>query len=257
VTTWLNQYATAEHKTVAFLTQHSYATTSCRGSRTSIADLLSDKIRSRQESLVAALVAASSRFRLPARIDETNSTSCGGQAGVSDRFASALWAVDYFLDAARAGVAGVNLHGFLEACLGYNPLCADRAGRLRAQPVFYAALFVHAIGSGGFVDAIAPDDPSLSAYTVRRPDGSVAVVAINRDGIHGKSLTVNVAKRGTARLMLLTAPSLAAADHVTFGGAQVDRDGNFAPVSAAVAGTGSGYRFEVPHGSAALLVIPK
>ena len=164
MTDWLSRYAADERGDVAFLAQHSYATTACRGSRTSISELLSAKVRAREHALVDALVAAARRSDLPARIDETNSTSCGGQAGVSDRFASAVWAVDYFLDAARRGVAGVNLHGFLEACIGYTPLCADHSGRLRAEPVFYALLLVHAIGAGRYLDAVAPNDPSLDIY---------------------------------------------------------------------------------------------
>ena len=257
VTDWLNRYAADEHEHVAFVTQHSYATTACNGNRTSIGELLSAKIRSREDSLIKALVVSAGRFGLPARIDETNSTSCGGQAGVSDRFASALWAIDDLLDAGRRGVAGVNLHGFVEACVGYTPLCADRAGRLRAEPVFYAMLFVHAVGSGHYLDTTVPDDPSLSAYAVRRHDGSLAIVAINRDARHAKTITIRVGRIGPAQLMRLSAPSLAAADHVTFGDAQVTSDGTFTPASTAIQHTGAGYQIVLPHGSAALLTIPK
>lgn len=41
---------------------------------------------------------------------ETNSASCGGFPGVSDSFASALWAVDYGLQMAYSNFTGALLH---------------------------------------------------------------------------------------------------------------------------------------------------
>jgi hypothetical protein len=46
------------------------------------------------------------------RIDEMNSVACGGKAGVSDTFASALWALDTVFAVARSGADGVNIHTF-------------------------------------------------------------------------------------------------------------------------------------------------
>ena len=45
------------------------------------------------------------------RLDETGSVSCGGTAGISNTFASALWAVDYIARSMAAGAAGINLRG--------------------------------------------------------------------------------------------------------------------------------------------------
>ena len=41
---------------------------------------------------------------------ETNTASCGGFPGVSDAFASALWAVDYGLQMAYSNFTGALLH---------------------------------------------------------------------------------------------------------------------------------------------------
>ena len=41
---------------------------------------------------------------------ETNTASCGGFPGVSDSFASALWAVDYGLQMAYSNLTGALLH---------------------------------------------------------------------------------------------------------------------------------------------------
>ena len=47
-----------------------------------------------------------------------NSVACGGKAGVSDTFASALWALDALFAVARSGADGVNLHMFPRARYG-------------------------------------------------------------------------------------------------------------------------------------------
>ena len=41
---------------------------------------------------------------------ELNSVTCGGLRGVSDSFATALWAPDALFEMLRAGVDGVNIH---------------------------------------------------------------------------------------------------------------------------------------------------
>ena len=41
---------------------------------------------------------------------ELNSVNCGGRPGVSNTFATALWAPDALFALLRAGVDGINLH---------------------------------------------------------------------------------------------------------------------------------------------------
>ena len=256
VTDWLDRYVAHEHAHIAFVTQHGYATTHCRGARTSIAALLSAKTRARREAVFDALVESAQRFRVGARLDETNSTSCGGQAGVSDRFASALWVVDDLLDAASRGVAGANVHGFLEACAGYTPLCADRVTRqIRAQPVFYGMVLVHLVGAGRFLRVSTPAGSDLGAYAVRRADNSVAVVVVNRDADHARTVVIKGPGTRTARQLTLTAASLAAAD-ATLGGARFEGDGSIAPATIAVPFGPAGYRVALRPGSVEVLTIP-
>ena len=54
---------------------------------------------------------ASRAAGLPFRMSEGNSCWNGGQPGVSDTLASALWSADVMLQFAAAGCAGVNMHG--------------------------------------------------------------------------------------------------------------------------------------------------
>ena len=52
--------------------------------------------------------------RVPWRMCETQSFSGGGKAGVSDTFASALWALDYLFVLAGYGCAGVNMETLID-----------------------------------------------------------------------------------------------------------------------------------------------
>ena len=67
------------------------------------------------------------RAHIPLRVDEANTVSCGGVAGISDTFAAALWATSYIAHTMVVGVSGINLEGNPARCTGYS---VD----LRAQP---------------------------------------------------------------------------------------------------------------------------
>ena len=83
---------------------------------------------------------------------EGNSCYHGGQPGVSDAFASALWAADYLLRVAQGGYAGVNLHGGGEGY--YSPITGEpNASKLR--PEYYGMLMAQRFAGATFVECIA------------------------------------------------------------------------------------------------------
>ena len=74
-------------------------------------------------------------------IGESNSVSCGGQTGVSDTFAAALWGIDYLAEMQQtAGADLVNFHGSRSS---YSAIfCNSSADRLvHVRPLYYAQLF--------------------------------------------------------------------------------------------------------------------
>ena len=95
---------------------------------------------------VAPLVRLARSAGLPVRLTEINSVTCGGLAGVSDTFATALWAPDALFELAQAGVQAVNLHARVYT---YNePFTFDSHGLL-ARPLLYGLiLFVRTLGPG-------------------------------------------------------------------------------------------------------------
>ncbi len=127
---------------------------------------------------VGGYAAVAHRYGLPFRVDELNSVACGGKRGVSDTFASALWAVDSLFEMARVGVSGVNFHMFPGASyalfrfrLGERAVGGDRPPRvLRVAAVraggasrLAAAELDHARGAGGACVGDARDATARSA----------------------------------------------------------------------------------------------
>jgi hypothetical protein len=145
---WGEEEATAQ--TPALLTGHHYPLGCAQTPAPSIEELLSSQTRGRAAHSLASYLAVAHRNGIPLRIDETNTVSCGGVAGISNTFASALWATGYITQAMAAGVAGINLEGNPVNCTGYTPVCAPDAnalaqGALRAQPEWYALLLTKSL----------------------------------------------------------------------------------------------------------------
>jgi len=145
---WGSEEALAQ--TPALLTGHHYPLGCARTPPPSIESLLSPAIRGAAARSLATYMAVAGENGIPFRMDELGSVSCGGVAGVSNTFASALWATGYLAQAMDDGLAGVNLQGNPTNCLGYTPLCApsaeaQAAGNLRAQPDWYALLLAKSL----------------------------------------------------------------------------------------------------------------
>jgi hypothetical protein len=119
------------------------------------------------------------------RVDEANSVTGGGAAGVSDTFVSALWILDTLFEFARAGVAGVNVHTFPSA--HYALFSGPQPGGWVVYPEYYGML---AFARAAPVDsallsvsgsAAATTAPLVKVWAVQTLAGSLHVVAINKD----------------------------------------------------------------------------
>ncbi|HWX95397.1 MAG TPA: hypothetical protein VNZ01_00980, partial [Solirubrobacteraceae bacterium] len=141
--TWGPGEATAQRPSL--LTGHHYPLGCHQTPPPSIGRLLSAQTRSLEGQSLERFMSVSRARSIRFRMDELGSVSCGGTHGISDAFASTLWATGYIVQAMAKGLAGVNFEGNPAYCLGYSPVCAGSperlaAGVLRAQPVWYALL---------------------------------------------------------------------------------------------------------------------
>jgi len=227
---WLGRYASAERGRISLLTQHYYPLTNCDGPHGNVFRLLSRATAAAEARTIRTAAAAARIAGVPLRMSETNSASCGGIKGVSDSFASALWAVDYLLIGAEHGASGMNFHGSMTPhCNAYSPLCRTRTGNYTARPVYYGLLFAHLLGTGRLLPVTVRAATNLAAHAIRAPGGTIRVVIENLAGL-AENITLHAgAVSGQATVLSLTAPSLEAKAGVRIQGAAVGPAGTLTP----------------------------
>jgi hypothetical protein len=266
---WFNQFAKAEVDRIDMLTVHQYT-----GAKT-IDQLLSPDVRASELNSVAPQLATAQALHVPIRVDETNSAVGGGIAGVSDVYASALWAMDYNLTLAQAGFAGLNFHGGFGVCGAplfngkfqlYTPICAaneqDQQNKIyKAMPEYYGLYMATRLGTGRFLPITVTSDHNVTAYAVRGNDGRLRIAVIEKDATSGAPVPVSINVGGNARgaeVLHLTGSSLDSADGVAVEGAVVDRNGHLNPRSCGHVAVRHGtVDLTVASGSAVILTLDR
>jgi hypothetical protein len=224
---WLQTFARQQARApeITLLTSHNYPETACNGHKPTIAQLLSFPAERSERAAADAAVAAGRLDRVPATIDETNSAVCWGAPGTSDVFASALWALDYTLLLAQAGLTSVEFQGRIAGCAAYSPLCTGRHGAaLFARPDFYGLLAVQQLQPGAFLRLADPDAGKLPAYALEGAGGALSIVLDNLGGPLVVALHLpGESYRSAAETVLRTSSSrgLAATSGITLGGHQI------------------------------------
>ena len=251
---WLMRFADEQRRDVVFLSQHYYAEGPPTDPSMTIQRLLGPSPR-----LNAAFGAAAAARRdtgLPFRMAETNSCYQGGKPGVSDTFASALWAADLMYQLAQAGAIGVNFHG--GGYGWYTPVAGTRENGFAARPIYYGMLLFAIAGAGRLVMTAlegAADD-SVTAYGVQSDDDEMKVVILNKSLDRAATLTVDVPGARKASVLRLIAPRIDDTTDVTFGGSVVGNSGGWAPTVAETPAVRHGIlALAMPKASGALVTL--
>jgi hypothetical protein len=235
--TWASSLAADNHDKLSMLTVHQYSA----GPDATIAGLMAPETVTRQLNSVSRNLAAAKAQNLPMRIDEANSAFSGGVDGVSNKFASALWALDYSMSMAQAGLSGVNIHGGLGVCnepiwngrfQRYTPFCAaNKADELaqvyKAMPIYYGLWMARQMGPGTFLPLTVSTDRNITAYAVHGDDGRTRIAVLQKDDTNAAPvrLDINVGSRShNAEVLHLTGTSLAD-EQTAIQGATVDPRG--------------------------------
>ena len=140
---------------------------------------------------------------------------------------------------------------------GYTPISDD--GRvIEARPEYYGLLLFALAGSGTLLETqLSAGGAPVTAYALRTASGGLNLIVVNKDTSQNLALTIQTSQSiKTATSQTMTGASLAATSGVTIQGALVNKDGSFAPTSAATL-TASGTRTtcNIPALSAALISI--
>ena len=114
---------------------HRYPTNHCAGGQVTPSELLADHASIGMAEWMAPLAASAASSRIEFVVGEGNSVACGGIPGVSDTFASALWALDFLCLLSKAGVRQFNFHGGPDVV--YTPIGFGRDGSLEVRPLYY------------------------------------------------------------------------------------------------------------------------
>ncbi len=251
------------------LTGHHYPLGCAQTPPPSIELLLSEGTRAREARSLATYMGLQSANGIPVRIDETNTVSCGGVPGISNTFASALWAAGYITQAMTAGTAGINLEGNPRNCPGYTPLCtpdpaAIASGQLSAEPEWYALLLTSSlVGARPLPSAItASTPPNLAAASFLGPEHSLKVVLVDDEPRGAQPLAMQLqlgSASGTAQILRLTAPAQNASSGVLLGGRTVAADGVWSPPARpeTVPVRGGTVALGLPADSAALVTVTR
>lgn len=201
------------------------------------------------------------------RVDELNSVACRGKTGVSDTFASSLWAPDALFSLLRAGVGGINVHTLPQAA--YQLFEFSHAGdrwSASVRPVYYGLqLFAQAAPPGSrllTVPGLGGGSSVLSVWATRGADRIDRVLVIDKDSSRAETVTLHppAGTPGGAMLQRMLAPSLHSSSGVTLGGRTYGPNtttGQLAPaITQALTPDAHGnYAIRIPAGSAALVTL--
>src|SRR5580700_160987 len=209
--------------------------------------------------MLQELSAASAAAHVPFRICEANSFYGGGQPGVSDRFISALWVLDFMWTLAYGGAAGVNMQtgvNHLDFVSYYSAIRNDAKGAASIGPEYYGMLAFAQAGKGERIaldyDA---DGMNLTAYAVLGDHGHPMVTLINKDGHTDAAVTMTTGQTfQKANALRLKGLALDSADSVTLGGSEVEANGRWHPREVEYLRTVGGVgEIHVPAASAAIV----
>lgn len=222
----LGQIVTAEPR-VGVATVHRYPLQRCFTSATSpqyptIPHLLSRASSAGLANSIAGFVAVAHAHGLPVRVDEFNSVSCSGKTGVSDTFASALWALDATFQMARVGVDGVNIHTFPGGAYQPFKLRHVRGGWVGSvEPAYYGLMmFAQATPPGSRLLTLSGSPGAqIRVWATGTPDRTIRVVLINDYLRRARYVALRIpGVSGPAALERLRAPSIEAKTGMTLNG---------------------------------------
>jgi hypothetical protein len=224
---------------VTTLTHHYYYGGPATNPQVNIPNLLKRATMAEVQKTANAATAAANKMGVRVRMTEGNTCYRGGKPGVSDVFASALWAADYSLLLASNNYSGLNLHGgtgksVANSVGGFLPgdVLLKKKGESSDQiaahphpfytpvatfgteyvmePVAYGLKFAGELSGGSFLQGdfssqVQATGVDATAYAAKLPSGHVAVIILNKDADRNLEVSLDF---GTGRTGVLETKTL-------------------------------------------------
>jgi Glycosyl hydrolase family 79 C-terminal beta domain len=249
-TRWLGPFISAFGSELVFLTCHYYSEGPASSPDVTMERMLDSGAV--LASIIDSVARRTAGSGLKVRMAETNSVYGGGKSGISDTLGAALWGIDVMFTLAGAGWLGINFHG--GSGNYYSPIAQTTSGAFEPKSLYYTMLLFAYAGRGSLVP-IHNQRTSLGGFAIRGTRNERRIVLINKD--LKQDTHVCIATKGKyATILRLTAPCAESKTGITFGGASVDPNGDWAPLVAESAKFKSERLIvEVPAASAAVVQI--
>ncbi|MEO8966967.1 MAG: glycosyl hydrolase family 79 C-terminal domain-containing protein [Solirubrobacteraceae bacterium] len=258
---WISRLLATPHPGLAAVTVHRYPYSACAAASDpadpTLARVLSENAPAGMARTVLGAVRVARTAGLPVRLSELNSITCGGVSGISNTFATALWAPDALFELLHAGVSGVNVH--VRAAAINAAYSLGRSG-LYAHPLLYGmVMFNRMLGPDSKLVSLrlrAPRQLHLKVWAVRSGRSTLRVLVIDKGG-RAAEVSLTLPAQGSATVQRLLGPSVRSARGVTLTGQRLSRNGLWRgrPVITVVPRGPRGYTLAVPRYSAAVLTV--
>ena len=258
---WISTLLGHAHPRLGEISVHKYPYTACARpggpAFPTVPKLLSNAASAGVAQTIRPAVAIGRLAGYQVRLTELNSVGCGGVAGVSNTFATALWAPDTLFALARAGVAGVELHVRLYSI---NAPFRFYGGGVLARPLLYGLiLFDRMLGPDSRLVPVALRSAAsldLKAWAVRVSHDTLNVLLIDK-GPRSVAVRLRLPTTRTARVQRLVAPAAASETAVTLAGQHLSRAVTWLgrPIVTAIRPRAGDYLVRVRRQTAAMLTV--
>jgi hypothetical protein len=256
---WLSSVEGLGRLDPGFISIHRYASSNCWPTNSpwwpTIPLILNETSSAGLAASVRSAVTFAHSRHQALRLTEVNSISCGGNVGVANTFATALWAPDTLFEMIRAGVDSVSWH--IRPNQPNAPWEPTRRG-IEPMPELYGlAIFAQMMRPGAEVlNSTSSSALHVKGWAVRTPQG-LRVLLINKGA---RAADVNL-RLGTgsrpAFVRRLLAPGVGAQNGIRFGAQWIGSDARWHGrlVAATIHGSGGAYRIGLPGYRAALVSV--
>jgi hypothetical protein len=258
---WISSLLAADRGAVASVTGHRYPLSACAKPHSpmfpTVVRVLAERASAGNAQLTARGVEIAHRAGLRFRLSELNSVTCGGRPGVSDTFATALWAPDALFELMRVGVDAVDVHVRDDAI---NAAFTLGASGLGARPLLYGLiLFTRTLGAHARLIPLrlhAGRMTHLKAWAVLAPDDRLKVLLVNK-GDQPVLARLRLPATDPASVQRLLAPSAASHTGELLDGQRLGAGGQWVGrrIVQPIFGQAGRYAVPIPRSSAALVSV--